>query len=268
MKAIHELLEAFIPLKYNFTKGQECVKWAENRLLYDEEENDEDIVLLAGSTVKEEIKELSLKILERYIDKQFLEEEYWVGKFIVKLYEWYKSGSVSIPQLDTIISWLYANFDYPNWLAMLSRNCEYAIDIEEFHKPFEDEFLHIYELWKDVVSADEFKSKYDRQISNSHDAYGTPLKDEEAIKFFLDPYHNRGLAYEGEGKYDEAISVYSKALEIYPMDAWAYYRRGYTYYYKEEYDKSWEDINKAQALGYQIPVDFLNDLRHASGRQK
>jgi len=169
MKAIHELLEAFIPLKYNFTKGQDCLKWAVERLLYNEEEDDRDVILLAGSTVEEEIKELSLKILERYIEKQFLEEEYWVGKFIVKLYEWYKSGSVSIPRLDTIISWLYAHFDYPNWLAMLSRKCEYAIDMEDFRKPFEDELWYIYELWKDASSVDEFNSKYDRRVSNSHD---------------------------------------------------------------------------------------------------
>ncbi len=173
MKAIHELLEAFIPLKYNFTKGQECVKWAVDRLMYNEEEDDKDIILLAGGTVEEKIKELSLRILERYIDKQFLEEEYWVGKFIVKLYESYKSGSVSISELDSIISWLYANFNYPNWLAMLSRNCEYATDMEDFRKPFEDEFLNIYKLWKDACSVDEFKSKYDRQVSNTHDVTWT-----------------------------------------------------------------------------------------------
>jgi hypothetical protein len=169
MEAIHKLLEAFIPLKYNFTKGQECVKWAEDRLLYDEEEDDTDVILLAGSTAEEEIKELSLKVLERYIDKQFLEEEYRAGKFIVKLYESYKSGSVNIHRLDSIIWSLYPNLNYRDWLVMLSRNVEYATDMEVFRKPFEDEFRYIYELWKDASSVDEFKSKYDRQVSNSHD---------------------------------------------------------------------------------------------------
>ncbi len=268
MEAIHELLKAFIPLKYNSTKGQECVKWAEERLLYNEEEDDKDVILLAGATEEEEIKKLSLKLLEKYLDKRFLEEEYCAGKFLVRLYQWYKCGSVSIQRLDSIVSVLYVDLNYPDWLTMLSRNCEYAIDVEEFRKPFEDEFLYIYEIWKDAVSLDEFKSKYDRQVSNSHDAHGRPLKGEELIKFILDPFHNRGLAYEGKGQYDEAISVYSKALEIYPMDAWAYYRRGYTYYFKKEYDKSWDDIKKAQDLGYKIPAEFLSDLRKASGRQK
>jgi hypothetical protein len=40
MEAIHELLEAFISLKNNFTKRQECVRWAGERLLHDEEEHD------------------------------------------------------------------------------------------------------------------------------------------------------------------------------------------------------------------------------------
>jgi hypothetical protein len=170
MKAIHELLEAFIPLKYNFTDGQECVKWAGDRLLHDEDENDEDIILLAGSTEQEEIRTLSSEILERYIDKPFLGEEYCAGKFIVHLYESYTSGSVNIQRLDTIIGWLYVHLNYPDWLVMLSRNCEYATDMEEFRKPFEDEFLYIYDIWKNTRSVDEFKGKYDRQVSDSHDA--------------------------------------------------------------------------------------------------
>jgi hypothetical protein len=170
MEAIHELLEAFIPLKYNFTKGEGCVKWAGDRLLHDEEENDEDIILLAGATEEGEIKELTSNILEKYIDKSFLEEQYCAGKFIVKLYESYKADSLNIRRLDTIIGWLYVNLGYPSWLTMLSRNCEYATDMEEFRKPYEDEFLYIYETWKNARSTDEFKKNYNRQVSNSHDA--------------------------------------------------------------------------------------------------
>ena len=164
MKAIKELLEAYIPLKYNFTNGQECVKWAEDRLLQDEEENNGDIVLLSVAAEEGEIKELSLKILERYIDKQFLEEEYCAGRFIVKLYESYKSGSVSIHRLDSIVGWLYVNLNYPNWLKDIAPYCEYATDMEDYRKPFENEFQYLYELWKDASSLDEFKRKYARRI--------------------------------------------------------------------------------------------------------
>ena len=37
---------------------------------------------------------------------------------------------------------------------------------------------------------------------------------------------------------------------------------------EERIDKSWEDIKRAQDLGYKIPAEFLDDLRKASGREK
>jgi hypothetical protein len=35
-----------------------------------------------------------------------------------------------------------------------------------------------------------------------------------------------------------------------------------------EYDKAWEDVNKAQSLGYHVSPEFLKDLREALGRDK
>jgi len=80
-------------------------------------------------------------------------------------------------------------------------------------------------------------------------------------------YANRGNSYVDKGEYNLAISDYTKVLEINPKDARVYCDRGWTYYLKKEYDKSWKDINKAQELGYQIPPKYLEDLRKASGRQ-
>ena len=65
----------------------------------------------------------------------------------------------------------------------------------------------------------------------------------------------------------EAISDYTKALEINPGDAGTYYARGFTYYFKKEYEKSWVDVKKAQSLGYSIHPKFLEDLLDASGTQ-
>jgi tetratricopeptide (TPR) repeat protein len=66
-----------------------------------------------------------------------------------------------------------------------------------------------------------------------------------------------------KGQYDQAISNYDKALELNPRLAAGYNNRGMAYYSKQEYDKSWEDVKKAQELGYPIPPQFLEDLRHA-----
>ena len=68
--------------------------------------------------------------------------------------------------------------------------------------------------------------------------------------------------------YDQAISDYSKALEINPKDTAAYNNRGMAYYRKGEYDKAWEDVHKAQSLGFQVRPGFLKNLREASGREK
>ncbi len=81
-------------------------------------------------------------------------------------------------------------------------------------------------------------------------------------------YYNRGLAYFEKGQYDQAISDYTKALEINPRYARAYYDRGSAYARKGQYDKAWEDVHKAQDLGHKIHPGFLKDLRKASGKQK
>jgi len=48
----------------------------------------------------------------------------------------------------------------------------------------------------------------------------------------------------------------------------AYYNRGIAYYSRKEYDKAWDDVYKAQGLGFQIHPGFLKLLREASGREK
>ena len=48
----------------------------------------------------------------------------------------------------------------------------------------------------------------------------------------------------------------------------AYYNRAIACYYKGEYDKAWDDVHKAQNLGYQVHPGFLKLLREASGRER
>ena len=95
---------------------------------------------------------------------------------------------------------------------------------------------------------------------------------ESQLNRLRDECINRGVAHVKKGQYDQAISDFTMVLEINPLeinpkDSETYYNRGINYYFKREYDKSWEDMKKAQDLGYQIPSKFLDDLRKASGRQ-
>ena len=81
-------------------------------------------------------------------------------------------------------------------------------------------------------------------------------------------YYNVGLAYLQKKEVDQAISLFNKSLEINPAHAAAYFSLGKAYYLKAEYDKSWEDVHKAQALGSTIPPEFLDQLRRDSGRER
>jgi tetratricopeptide (TPR) repeat protein len=97
-----------------------------------------------------------------------------------------------------------------------------------------------------------------------------PATDHEEAKKSKESwfYHILGSVYLQRREFEQAILLLSKSLEINPEYAEAYVTRGRSYYFREEYDKSWKDIKKAQDLGYTIPVEFLDDLRRAPGRNK
>ena len=70
---------------------------------------------------------------------------------------------------------------------------------------------------------------------------------------------------------DEMISVFSEAIKHKPGYAGAYYNRAAAYYYKKDYDKSWQDIHKAEQLGINIDakfIDLVEKLKKSSGREQ
>lgn len=79
-------------------------------------------------------------------------------------------------------------------------------------------------------------------------------------------YYRMGLAYLEKKEFEQAVLLLNKSIEINPKYAEAYFSRGRGYYFRGEYDRSWEDIKKARELGYNVPAEFLNDLRRVSER--
>jgi len=133
--------------------------------------------------------------------------------------------------------------------------------ILDFYEAIEINPRHFKAYWnRGIIHAE--KGQHDKAISD----YDKAL---EINPRFAKAYHNRGIAYAmGKAQFDKAISDYDKAIEINPRFAKAYNNRGIAYFEKREYEKAWDDVNKAQDLGAQVHPGFLKALREASGRQK
>ena len=145
------------------------IDWAMDRLRLDQEGDDLDIVLLAGATTAEEASPYVEAIVARYCAQSALDLHVVAGKYVVKLHQRYLAGSECTHSLDEIFDKLYQRLDHPDWMTMLSRNCEYATDISAFQQPFEQEFQYIAGLWSKSNSRRDFESMYSREVSNRHD---------------------------------------------------------------------------------------------------
>jgi len=61
---------------------------------------------------------------------------------------------------------------------------------------------------------------------------------------------------------------FTKIIQTNPRLAAAYYDRANAFYNKGEYDKVWEDIDRARSMGYHVPKKFLKSLRKVTGRER
>ena len=169
MEQLTELEIAFFQLRMGFGPADRCVDWAVERLRLDEEGDDLDVVLLASARGIDEVLPLAEAIIERYCGTQRHCDQFLAGNYIVELRAAYLAGRESVQSLDAKLSRLYPALGYPDWLVMLSRNCEYATDVPNFEQPFEEEFHYVASLWAQAESLVAFEREYSRQTSNDHD---------------------------------------------------------------------------------------------------
>ena len=170
MEAIAQLQSHYMMLALGVGEIQPCIDWAIERLEQDQEGDDLDVVLLAAATTREEAFPLVHAIVERYKGTEALDKQLAAGKYVASLRPLYLSGAESIESLDRKFTKLFSSLGYPNWLIMLSRNCEYATDVDVFREPFEQEFEYIANLWGKASTLTEFEAMYSREVSNTHDA--------------------------------------------------------------------------------------------------
>jgi len=105
------------------------------------------------------------------------------------------------------------------------------------------------------------------ELEQKKDKTGDTLREKTTLKDPKDAeaYFNRGLAYDDKGQYDQAISDYSKAIEINPGLAEAYINRGNAYSKKGQYDKAISDYSKAIEINPKYADAYINrGLAHNS----
>ena len=64
-----------------------------------------------------------------------------------------------------------------------------------------------------------------------------------------------------------AILVFSKTIESNPNYAGAYYNRAIAYFHKNDYEKCWQDVRKAESLGLEFSSNFIEALKKSSKRE-
>ena len=70
---------------------------------------------------------------------------------------------------------------------------------------------------------------------------------------------------------DNIIAALNEAIKNKLNDAGVYYNRAAAYFYKHNYNLSWEDVHKAEVLGTRANprlVKLVDRLKEASGREK
>ncbi|MYB92774.1 tetratricopeptide repeat protein [Candidatus Poribacteria bacterium] len=66
---------------------------------------------------------------------------------------------------------------------------------------------------------------------------------------YVEAYYNRGLVYRMKEDYKHAVEDYTKAIEIDPYNADAYYRRSRAWLYLGEEEKAKSDMKTASDIG-------------------
>lgn len=178
MEQIDALEQAYFRLRLREANADLCVDWAVERLRWDQEGDDLEIVLLASARGADEVLPLAEVIIDRYKGERRLDAQFLAGQYVVTLWDAYQADQIDIYSIDQKLTALYTELHHVDWLVMLSRNCEYASDMPDFVQPFEQEFRYIAQLWRNAASTAQFDSLYDRETSNRHDVVPEQISEQ------------------------------------------------------------------------------------------
>ncbi len=122
-------------------------------------------------------------------------------------------------------------------------------------------------------SAIEMRSDYAAAYTSLGAAYGQKGMIEQSISaskkaIEQDPqnataYYNLGNAFGKGGNYEEAFAAFFKAVELDPGYAGPHYGLAVCYYATGHYELAAEHADKAEALGFKVPLRFRRALKKA-----
>ena len=170
MQAITELEHSYFLLKSGGGDWHECTHWALERLRENEENDDEEIALLAASNERHEVLTLTEQVVERYSGYQALDPHLAAGKYLVALRHDYLRSVETVRTLSSKLQGLAERLGRPSWLAVLCRNARHARDNHEYQDFFEREFAYLARLWALANTRAQFEARYNHAISVRHDA--------------------------------------------------------------------------------------------------
>ena len=79
-----------------------------------------------------------------------------------------------------------------------------------------------------------------------------------AQELTAEDYLNRGIDNFDKGNYSEAITDFTKAIEINPDYSLAYFNRGLAYAEIDNFSQACSDWQKAYQLGYKDALELIN----------
>ena len=103
--------------------------------------------------------------------------------------------------------------------------------------------------------------RYDQALKDFNDALKLKPKDPTLITYL-------GVVYYAKGQNDLATKEFNLALEIDPKFGKAYYQRGMIFENQEKYAQAVEELKKAKSLGYGVDPVFIEGLEKKAAAKK
>ena len=104
--------------------------------------------------------------------------------------------------------------------------------------------------------------KYDQALQAFDQALKLKPNDPALITY-------KGIVYYAKGDNGKALQLFEEVIKKNPSFGRAYYQRGMIYEKQEKFDQAVTDLQKAKSLGYGVDPDFIEYMkRKAAGTER